>query len=160
MNETTVKLAGASFHKGTSNQDYQTPKDFMAAVKRRFEWLSVDLAASPFNTQCVQFLSESHNSLTWDWSKLEGLLWLNPPFDNIAPWAEKCAKEAKLGAKILFLTPASVGSVWFAEHVFAKAMVFALRPRLCFDGKNPYPKDCILSCYGIMGIGFDLWKWK
>jgi phage N-6-adenine-methyltransferase len=130
----------------------------MAAVVARFGPIDVDLAASEHNTKATTFISEATNSLSVSWV-ISGRLWLNPPFDNITPWAMKCAEESRKGASILFLTPASIGSEWFANYVFPFARVLALRPRLSFDGKNPYPKDCILSVYPG-GPGLELWKWK
>ena len=58
------------------------------------------------------------------------------------------------------LVPASVGSCWFADHVFGKALVLPLRPRLVFVGEtHPYPKDLMaLAWEGY--AGFELWKWK
>lgn len=152
---------GASFNRGKSRQDYCTPPEFIRAVKDRFGSLSVDLAATASTRVVTPWLDEEDDALRFDWHKLStGLLWLNPPFSNIAPWASKCAAEAKQGAKILLLVPASVGSEWFAEHVHPHAGVFALRPRLSFDGLNPFPKDCLLATYNIGVRGFDLWRWK
>lgn len=157
-------MSGAAFARGQSKQDYQTPEDFMLAVKRRFGKISYDLAAHAQNTQCTLFFTEADNSLVQCWADIEtasnGWLWLNPQFDNIAPWAEKCAKESADGARILFLVPASIGANWFRDHVHGKAMVFALNGRMSFDGKNPYPKDCILCAYSHGSCGFDVWNWK
>jgi phage N-6-adenine-methyltransferase len=156
---------GASFARGQSRQTYATPKDFINAVVNRFGSLGFDLAADAQNTKAKRYYTEADNSLIQPWHCIEvrGALFLNPPFDNIAPWAEKCAYEARLGAKILFLTPASVGSNWFADYVHQKALVLALTGRLCFDPLHPkwgYPKDCILSCYNIEQINFGVWRWK
>lgn len=90
-------------------------------------------------------------------------LWLNPEFNNIAVWAEKCAEEARFmrRGRILLLTPASIGTNWFRDHVEGKAMVEGLSPRLIFKGeKDPYPKDLMLSVYGQAHSGFGTWKWK
>lgn len=152
---------GASLNRGGSRQDYATPHDFVAAVEKRFGIINCDLAASKENTKGQIWLDEKINSLAQEWHKIKGNLWLNPPFDNIKPWAEKCALEATVGAKILFLTPASVGSNWFSNFVHRKALVLALNGRITFVGqKDPYPKDCILSCYNFGEIGFDTWNWK
>ena len=87
--------------------------------------------------------------------------WLNPPFGHIAPWARQCESYGVEGYKILLLTPASIGSNWFASYVFQKAMVLALNPRLTFKGcTDPYPKDLMLSLFGFGYSGFDLWRWK
>lgn len=153
---------GASFARGQSKQDYATPPDFMHAVIDRFGLLSFDLAASPHNTKNPNYFSIADDSLKQKWHEIRGLLWLNPPFDNIAPWAKKCREEMAMGAKILFLTPASVGSEWFHHHVHRHALVLGLRGRIAFDPDNPkwgYPKDCILSCFGWTP-DFDTWRWR
>ncbi len=158
----TAAKTGASFSRGSSRQDYATPADFLAAVVARFGPLYFDLAASDDNAKAKHYFTIRDNSLVQEWHKLPGLLWLNPPFDHIMPWACKCAEEAALGARILFLVPASVGSNWFNEFVHRKALVLALNGRLCFDPAHPtwgYPKDCILAGYGF-GVGFDTWTWK
>lgn len=150
---------GASLARGQSKQTYATPPEFMRAVVDRFDLLSFDLAASADNAKNPNYFTEEQNSLVQKWHEIRGILWLNPPFSNIEPWAEKCAAEAKLGAKILFLTPASVGANWFMNHVHRKALVLGLNGRITFVGcKDAYPKDCVLSCYGWKP-DFDCWTW-
>lgn len=145
---------------GRSRQDYGTPDDFMGAAIGRFGPFMVDLAASVENTKCPVYFDEQSNGLAQEWHKLSGNLWLNPPYEDISSWAEKCAIEAAQGAKIFMLVPASVGSNWYRDFVEPYAYVLGLNPRLSFDGKSPYPKDCILCCY-IHGLtGFKTWNWK
>jgi phage N-6-adenine-methyltransferase len=153
---------GPSVNKGRSKQDYGTPWEFIRSVVRRFGQLHFDLAASEDNRKADRFYTEADDSLAQDWTRLEGNLWLNPPFANIAPWAEKCAlSSAHRNGFILFLTPASVGANWFADHVHRKALVLGLSPRLTFEGTtDPYPKDLILSVFGYGFNGFDTWRWK
>ena len=148
---------------GRSKQDYGTPWGLIRAVEYRFGVLMYDLAASDDNHKADMWATEEEDSLVLDWSALPaGLLWLNPPFADITPWAKKCAAEKNRGARILMLVPASVGSNWFAEHVHGQAMVYALAPRLTFEGcAQPYPKDCMLCHYSpIVGPGFSVWRWK
>lgn len=160
-----IKRSGASFARGKSKQDYGTPPDFMRAVHKRFGKLTYDLAARPDNKKAELFLSPDLDSLTVEWHKLlSGIHWLNPPFDNISEWASKCSREARLGARILFLVPASVGANWFSDYVHNQAEVLFLNGRLQFVGaKDPYPKDCVLICYNIQhrgAHGYDVWRWK
>jgi DNA (cytosine-5)-methyltransferase 1 len=154
-----MSTTGASMARGSSRQDYATPPDFMAACVKRFGPIAFDLAASAENTKAPRFFSIEQNSLVQPWHEIEGLLWLNPPFNDIAPWAKKCSEEMRLGARILFLTPASVGSNWFRDFTDGHARVLALNGRICFDGIAPYPKDCICSVYGLE-TGFEVWSWK
>ena len=152
---------GASMNRGASRQDYETPADFMRAVEKRFGVMSVDLAARSDNTKAPVWIDEEKDSLLVDWSRLKGNLWLNPPFSNIAPWAEKCAVESAKGARVFLLTPASVGSNWFSNFVHKKATVIFLNGRITFVGsKDTYPKDCILSCFGYGESHYEVWKRK
>jgi hypothetical protein len=64
------------------------------------------------------------------------------------------------GARILFLTPASVGANWFQQYVVPFAHVIELSPRMSFDGKNPFPKDLVLSVYMHGLTGRSHWRWK
>jgi phage N-6-adenine-methyltransferase len=156
---------GAGLNRHRSKQDYATPPDFMAEIHKRFGHPTVDLAASAVNTKAHVYITEEQNSLTVGWSEtyLNCLAWLNPPFNDIEPWAMKCAVEtAKPHSRlrILLLTPASIGSAWFSDWVHKRAIVIALSPRLSFDGVSPYPKDCMLSCFGFGVSGFEVWRWK
>lgn len=150
---------GAGFARGKSKQNYATPPDFMLAVEKRFGSINFDLAAEAENAKHANYFTALDNSLVQEWHKIPGILWLNPPFSRIEPWAKKCADEAKLGARILFLVPAAVGANWFRDHVHRQALVLALNGRISFDLIAPYPKDCVIACYGF-GVGFDTWTWK
>jgi site-specific DNA-methyltransferase (adenine-specific) len=148
---------------GQSEQTVQTPRDFMDAVVGLFGAMTFDLAATSDNAQCERFFSAADDSLKQDWTALDGNLWLNPPYENIDPWAAKCALSSPPGQvdrRIFLLVPASVGSAWFAMHVHEKALVLAFRPRLKFVGHSKsYPKDCALAVFGEPPA-FETWRWR
>lgn len=158
-------MSGAAYNRGASKQDYSTPPDFMRAIRGRFGKIYFDLAASPENAKSEYFFSEREDSLRQAWP-LCGNLWLNPPFKNIGVWAAKCAQWARgldqaSNARLLFLVPASVGSNWFADFVWGHAQVIFLNGRISFDGKNPFPKDCMLCVYGSLPWEDNyVWHWK
>lgn len=155
-----------------SKQDYPTPPAFIAAVEARFGPICFDLAASPHNAKAARFFTLAEDSLSQAWHAIPGvprggLLWLNPPFKQIAPWAKKCVEEAEAGACVAFLVPASVGAAWFADHVWHSASrhhradIYFLSGRLSFDGKAPYPKDCLLALFSRMPAGVvEVWDWR
>lgn len=158
---TTEPRSGAALNRHRSFQSYETPLELIAAIEKRFGKLSVDLAATKENAKAPVWIPKERDSLTVNWHEFKGLCFLNPEFNNIAPWARKCRDESNMGAHILFLVPASVGSNWFAEFVNRHALVMFLRPRLSFDGKNSYPKDIMLCEFGPdTNPGFECWKWK
>jgi hypothetical protein len=154
---------------GKSKQDVGTPVEFIAACARRFGLIDWDLAAHAENTKCGASYygpGSEHcgDSLSVNWAERHptGVLWLNPEFRDIEPWAKKCAVEStRRHGMILMLTPASVGTEWFADYVAGKAMVLGLRPRLTFVGaSDPYPKDLSLAVYSSGLHGVDTWRWK
>lgn len=146
---------------GRSRQDYGTPSAFLQAVERRFGRIAHDLAARADNAVVADYYSPQVNSLVQHWAALTGVLWLNPPFGDVGPWAAKCARSKGAGRRILLLTPAAIGTEWFAADVYGHARVYALRPRLTFAGaRDPYPGDLILSVYcAELSPAFCLWRW-
>lgn len=150
---------------GNSKQDYETPDDLIAAITKRYGPLEIDLAAREDNKKAPLCITPEQDSLVTPWPT-DMLAFLNPPFENIKVWAQKCAES---NAKVIMLTPASVGSEWFAKFVFGRANVIILRPRFAFAGMppnpktgkvDPYPKDCMLTVWNIEKPGFELWRFK
>lgn len=139
-----------------------TPWEFIHAVEKRWGRIAVDLAATKENAKADVWISPERNSLTVDWHTLEGNLWLNPEFSDIAPWAEKCCKEAQSRANIYLLVPASIDSNWWDSFVHNRALVYPLVPRLKFEGhKDVYPKPLTLVRYADGQFGYPgRWRWK
>jgi len=74
------------------HQNIRTPRDVLDAVERRFGRITIDLAAENREASvCDLFIDEAQDSLSdatvWPTA---GVLWLNPPFKKIDPWASKC----------------------------------------------------------------------
>lgn len=148
--------------KNKTKQDYGTDPKFWEILNKRFNFVW-DLACTEENCliQSAGFTYPEYDALKEDWFEFGGWLYLNPPFKDIKPWAEKCYKESLKGAKIVLLTPASVGSVWFNDWVFQKAHIFFLKGRLTFKGETaPYPKDCMISVYDNFHKGIDIFDWR
>lgn len=170
---------------GRSAQDFQTPPEFLAAVKHKLgiREFSIDVAADEHNTVAERWWDVEQNSFLQTWSDWPGWQWLNPPFAQLEPWVSKAYRESQQGAQIAMLVPAGVGSNWWRDWVHKKARVLLLNGRLCFisdwvttidpaslkPGKGParcytspplYPKDCCLLLYGP-GIlpDYEVWTW-
>ncbi len=146
---------------GASKQDYGTPPEFLRAVEARFGAITHDLAARADNRVAPGFFGPEQDSIVQDWTALTGTLWLNPPFGRVAPWAAKCQRSKGPNRRIVMLTPAAVGTEWFAESVYGHARVYALRPRITFVGtRDPYPSDLMLSVYCTeLPPALCLWRW-
>lgn len=150
---------------GRSKQDVATPPELILAVERKFGPIMWDLAASSDNRKGNGgFFSVEQDSLKQSWATdcPPGLLWLNPEFRDIGPWAAKCALECQMRTGLIaMLVPAGVGANWFVEHVHKRSLVLALKTRVKFVGHaQGFPKDLILCLYGNGGAGFDVWDWS
>ena len=156
---------------GKSTQTYCTPVELTRAIEKRFGKLQVDLAATSKNTRAPLYVSQDIDSLSLDWAAefKNKILWLNPPYGHIAPWAEKCAKHSEAiyrsSGLLLFLTPASTGANWFIDHIYNcdNARVLFLKGRLQFGNHTtPYPKDCMITVFGDshQKPKFQVWDWK
>lgn len=173
--------ARVSRPRGESKQDYCTPRVFLNAVEREFGAIVWDLAATreqKVKPNIGYFGPDApvpyDNALKVNWSAIEysGLLWLNPPYSNIKPWAQKAAES---GRRIGLLVPASIGANWYWDHVAPYArtfsvgrMMFVIRHEdgsetpACFDkhGKpTNYNKDLMFAVFG-MSPGVERWQWK
>ncbi len=152
---------------GRSKQDYGTPPELLRAIKSRLHItdFSIDLAASKENAITQVYLTEADDALRPDmtWNHRDGQwAWLNPPFANLYDWTAKAVSESAIGAHVVMLTPASVGSDWWKECVEPFAYVAFLNGRLTFVGcEDPYPKDCALLFYTPWGFkGNEVWNWR
>jgi len=154
-----------------SKQDYATPKAFLDVAKTllNIKTFNIDFAADETNAVHTDYFDEQTDALSVsakDWAEYcqDGFGWLNPPYENIAPWAERCRDVKGLGGNVLLLIPASVGSNWFKSYVHNQAWVLFLNGRLAFIPDHPtwlYPKDCILCVYGPdIATRYDVWNWR
>lgn len=125
-----------------SNQDIETPDIFFNWVEKFLGIeFSVDLAANKLNTKCDLYYTKKQDSLKLSWNGYIGWGWLNPPYSNTEPWAEKCYAEAKKGARVVMLTPLKIAkrdsTTW--DHANE---VYLLEGRIW-----PEVRDCMLSVW-------------
>lgn len=153
---------------GRSKQDYETPEDFLDAVKclLGIQQFSIDLAASAENAKADRFYGVAENALVCPWTPFcsftDQWAWCNPPFAQIAPWVEKASHEADAGGQIAMLLPAAVGANWYRDWVHKRAQVLALNGRLTFVGETIcYPKDRLLVLWDqTRQPDFLVWTWR
>ncbi len=153
---------------GRSKQDYQTPPEFLYALRQKLGigQFDIDLAASAENAVCVNYYDEGMDSLAEhnSWKVTTGgWAFCNPPYANIRPWVKKAYEQSLEGAQIAMLVPASVGSLWWLQFVQPHgAYVLYLNGRITFVGADgPYPKDCAVLLYTkYLDGGCGYWSWR
>ena len=165
-------------NRSTSAQDVGTDPLFFGVAHREFSF-AADLAASENNHKCPIWFGQEDGSesgggsLDRQWFRLNGWLWLNPPFKDIEPWARKCVLESAEGARIAMLVPVSTDSDWFRTYVWGRAEIRWLNARMIFDyvhkkgphigeqNTDPYPKPLMLCLYERGRFPrADPWDWR
>lgn len=163
-----MSKGGPTIRRGESSGEIATPWEFIQACEHKFQRpIAFDLAATLLNCKAEyagMYFDIAANSLERDWHKLGGLLWLNPPYADIAPWAAKCRAEMALGAEILLLVPASMGANWYWDSVNGVAEEWSVG-RIKFVGsEHVYPKDLLLAHYrpqlGHHPHAMQRWRWQ
>lgn len=170
------EASGPMTRRHLSDQAHATPVEFTCAVEGRFDLIDLDLAATKSNAVHDPFISPKQDSLKQDWTKLldGGMGYLNPPFDPIESWIDKCCAEAANGARFVLLSRGQVDANWFWSMEEAAAGIYALTPRITFVGsKDAYPSPLVLTAFNVEpepggriehsdeGVGkLKRWHWK
>lgn len=76
---------------------------------------SADVAASVENALLPRFFTLEENALDGFWGDVGGIVWCNPPYDDIAPWVWGAEQSARMGTGTVMLVPADPGVGWFDE---------------------------------------------
>ncbi|QIL51241.1 adenine methyltransferase [Weissella coleopterorum] len=135
----------------SKKQDWETPDDLFKDLNSEFNF-SWDLAARKDNTKANNFISPETNSLTVDWSKLEGNLFLNPPYGReLSKWIKK-AYESSLERQgnIVLLIPSRTDTSYWHNYIFGKAEIRFLRGRIKFENNGiagdaaPFPSAIVI----------------
>lgn len=144
-----------------NNGVYRTDKRFLKVVRSEFK-IVFDLASSDDNCVVKRHFTEKDDALSRDWPRGAGYSWLNPPYRDIWPWAQRCYEQSLRGSKTLLLVPASVGADWFKQWVWGKAEIRFLNGRLTFEGHaQGYPKDLMLAVFDrTRASGASIWNWR
>lgn len=128
---------------------FGTPQWLYDSLNKEFNF-TTDLACTEENKKAPVGITEKDDSLRKDWHKIDGWLWLNPPYSPLKPWIQKAQKEFLLGAKIVMLVPPHITSRYFQE-VLPSQIRFIV-------GRVPFWKDGVLmkgntsdSCLLIYG---------
>lgn len=126
--------ASRAYHPKAGRNDWRTPAEVVGILKGMWGGISLDPCASPdpaHHFADINF-APPNNGLDGGWY---GDVFVNPPFDALAAWAEKCADQAQKTARsVVLLLPARTDTrYWHGPIATAKAICF-WRGRLTFVG--------------------------
>lgn len=157
---------GATLNRGGSAQNTETPQEFVDAVEEYWNIkFTLDLASEESTKKARQCITPEIDTFQVDWSGalgVGGVGWLNPEFDPVEPFLEKCVWEAHKGARFFTLTRGAVDTAWFWDLIYPNAAIYTVEPRIKFVGHtSPYPFPLILSTWNLpFKEKLNRWRWK
>lgn len=101
-----------------SYQHWNTP-GWLLELVREVSSITLDPCSNQWSTVNAGFeILEVENGLNakrYDWAQLSrgGLIYLNPPYNDPSPWAERALQEAQRGAEIMLCLPTSHSTDWW-----------------------------------------------
>jgi site-specific DNA-methyltransferase (adenine-specific) len=125
---------------------FETPQWLFDSLSDEFNFTH-DLACNAGNAKCEKHFTEADDSLKQDWHKLNGWLWLNPPYSPLKPWIKKTQIENSLGAKVVVLCPPVISTRYFSEWLPSEIRFIVGRIPFIKDGaemKSNTNDSCLL----------------
>jgi phage N-6-adenine-methyltransferase len=136
--ELEIRLSKAKYGKmGRGDQERATPQWLYDHFDKEFHF-TFDAAASEKNHKHPHFFTKEQNALEQEWS---GVIWLNPPWNEIGPFMKKAYESAQRGASVVCLVPLWSTERWFPEYAL-HGHIRILSDRVAFEGydqKAPQP---------------------
>jgi len=119
-----------------NGRHWATPPEVFDPLDAEFHF-TLDPCATPETAKCVRFYTEIEDGLAKSWAG--EIVFMNPPYGReIYAWTRKARDEAKRGALVVGLLPASTDLKWWHEDIVGHAEVRYIRGRVRFLTGGPY----------------------
>lgn len=130
----------------SSNSDeWRTPKKVFDEYNAKYNF-TLDAAASDENALCKKYYTKETNGMIKSWQ--DEIVWLNPPYSEIAKWVSKARMEWEYNnATVVMLIPSRTDTRYWHEHIFPHAKINFIKGRLKFsESKNsaPFPSAIVI----------------
>jgi len=120
---------------GVGDQNYGTPWYFYEYFNEIFGFTR-DCCADEINHKHEKYWTKKDNALAQSWK--DEIIWCNPPFGQIAPFAEKALEELqKHGTTTVMITPNYSGTFYFRDYL-NKAQIWFITGRIRFQLPGSY----------------------
>ena len=118
-----------------NGRDWATPPEVFDPLHAEFGF-TLDPCATPETAKCDRYYTEVEDGLKQSW--MDEVVFMNPPYGReIRAWTDKARREARGGATVVGLLPASTDLDWWHDHVLAEdAEIRYLRGRPRFLAKG------------------------
>ena len=138
----------------TGTDEWGTPPEVFGPLHEEFGF-TLDVCATDDNAKCERYFTKADDGLAKLWT---GVVWMNPPYSEVARWVAKAADTARGGSTVVCLVRSSTDTAWW--HEFAPhAEVRHIRGRIRFTGGNgatnaaPFPSALLIFRPGLRPSG-------
>jgi len=131
-------------------QTVLTPKWFLSGLVAVAGLpLRLDPCADPTNHVGAKYYytGDPDDGLAADWA-IGGLVYVNPPYADLARWLAKCAFEGKRGALIYALIPFRPHRHWFCQHL-SGVPIISLAPFPFVGQKQAFPAPLCVAVWNL-----------
>lgn len=136
-----------------NGRHWRTPPEVFDPLHAEFDF-TLDPCATPVSAKCSKFYTEAQNGLERSWAGER--VFMNPPYGReIYAWTQKAREEAKRGALVVGLLPASCDLSWWHEDVIGHAEVRYLRGRVRFLTEGPYRASGFFASVVVIWRGHE-----
>ena len=109
---------------------------------------TLDPCATDLNHKCPKYFTIEDNGLAQSWAN--EVVFINPPYSDIAKWVEKAFNEAKRNDAIcIMLIPARTDTKYWHNFIMKANSITFIKGRLKFGSMKtaaPFP-SCIVEFY-------------
>jgi phage N-6-adenine-methyltransferase len=123
---------------------WSTPQDFFDRLNREFHF-TLDPCTDGTNAKCPHYFTEADDGLAQTWAP--HVVFMNPPYSQIAAWIRKAYEEAQAGATVVALIPSRTDTRYWHDYVMKADEIRFVKGRLKFgEGRNsaPFPSAVVV----------------
>jgi hypothetical protein len=134
------------------NQTVLSPDWFIGQLIQVYGPLGYDPCTTPWNPlKAKVFSTKKTDGFKVSWAltcRRHGWIYVNPPYDDLKRWMERCNREADAGAQILLLAPFRPWRTWFCDLLEGRPVV-SLAPMPFVGEKSAYPAPLCVVPYNL-----------
>lgn len=126
--------AALGVHFSSRDQSWNTPQNVIDAIVRVLGRIGLDPCSNENSIVPARHEwrpERDGDSLGKIWTG-RGLVFVNPPYKNVAEWMTKCGEQRAIGAELVALIPARTETEWWGEAIESGALPGYWRGRIAF----------------------------
>lgn len=122
----------------SKSDEWNTPQALFNKLNEYYKF-TLDPCATETSRKCWKYFSQEDDGLIQDWSG--EVVFVNPPYSNVAGWVEKCYNERNNGVTSVLLIPARTDTKWFHKYCMKADMIQFIKGRVKFENGADKPNS-------------------